>query len=107
MPVDPRGMPPAADDPLAADDPCGALRRGLLAPADPLLPAEDMVLAWLLHLSADIDPAHAAGRILDAVAATAAAPAADQRLTRLLAEIACWPAARLQGARRRRGCVTQ
>src|SRR5687767_3171212 len=99
MSVDAVPALPVYGDPLAADDPHGALRQALAAPLDPLLTAEDVVLGWLLHLPGDVDPALAANRIL---AASGIAGLGNERLSRLLTDIACWPADRLRHLQRRR-----
>ena len=102
MSISPCRVAPASDDPLAAEDPQGVLRQILAAPVDPLLAAEDVVLAWLLRLPDDIDPAYAAGRILAVIAADPPGLPADDRLSCLLSEIARWPTDRLHHAKRRR-----
>lgn len=98
---DSRGSGAAQSDPLALDDPNGALRSALDAAIDPAIPPEDIVLGWLLRLPAALDPAGAAARVI----AGRAAPVRNDRLFALLAEVAHWPLHRLaplRGFRRSR-----
>jgi len=80
-------------DPLAAEDPQGALRAALAGAFDPTTPAEDVMLGWLLRLPEPLDPAVAARQV---IAAANTAPVANLRLLALLAEVARWPTARLR-----------
>jgi hypothetical protein len=84
--------PHVAGDPLAAADPQGALRAALLGQVDPALRAEEILLGWLLRLADGVDPAVAAGHVMEAVDRGALR---NGRLLDLLAEVASWPASRL------------
>lgn len=87
--------PGAAADPLALDDPGGRLRSALGDGREPPMPAEDMVLGWLLELPAALDPAAAAARVI----AGTALPARNARLLGVLQEVASWPRERLAALR--------
>jgi hypothetical protein len=92
---------PARPDPLALDDPHGALRSALDGGLDPTIPPEDIVLGWLLRLPATLDPAGAAARVI----AVSALPVRNDRLLALLTDVANWPhhrLARLRGPGRSR-----
>lgn len=92
--VSPALVPAAATgDPLAAEDPQGAMRAALAGAFDPTIPPEDMVLGWVLRLPETLDPAIAARQV---IAAASAASVANLRLLALLAEVASWPTVRLR-----------
>lgn len=84
-------LPASAGDPLAVEDPQGALRMALSRRCEPAA-AEDVLLAWLLRLPDGVDPACAADRLLGGAEA---GRYSNQRLLALLAEVARWPMRRL------------
>jgi hypothetical protein len=87
------------------DDPGGLIKEVLLMGPEFPGPAEDIMLAWTLHLSADRDPAEAAARLLEAygVAAGPLPDGACGRLVDLLRQAADSGGARPCSPRRRRG----
>ncbi len=87
------------------DDPGGLIKEVLLMGPEFPGPAEDIMLAWTLRLSSDLEPAEAAARLLDAygVAAGALPDGACGRLVDLLRQAADSCGARPCSPRRRRG----
>lgn len=83
---------PDTPDPLAAEDPQGALRLALAGGLDPSIPPEDVVLSWLLRLPEGLDPAIAARHV---IATAGAGTLGAEALRTLLIEVARWPASRL------------
>ncbi len=79
---------------LACCDPGSLIREGLLA-EDARLAARDLLLCWLLRLSARIDAADAARVLIRAYADLPRRSANARELDRLLRETANWPRGRL------------
>jgi hypothetical protein len=87
------------------DDPGGLIWEAIDMGPEFHGPAEDLVLAWIMRLDADCDPAAAAARLLAAygLADRPAPEGATGRLVELLREAAASPSQHLStGARRRR-----
>jgi hypothetical protein len=85
---------------LADFDPRGQLRAFVTAGPASGATAEEAVLSWLISLPDGVDPARAAAGLGELPHFTAGAEGEADRLTRLLREIAAWPAERLPTARR-------
>jgi hypothetical protein len=79
------------------DDPGGLIREALNLGSDFPGPAEDVVLAWILRLGDERDPAEAAGRLIADYGLAEAVPegAACRRLVEMLKETADFPAQRM------------
>jgi len=88
------------------DDPGGLIRQVLdMGPEFPG-PARDILLAWMLRLGDDQDPAEAAGRLIEryGIAEGPAPDGACGRVIELLRQAASFPQERLAGhLERRRG----
>lgn len=87
------------------DDPGGLIKEILDMGAEFPGPAEDILVAWMLRLGEDRDPAAAARRLLDSYG-IAEGPLPDDacgRVVELLRQAADFPQTRLAGHLRRRG----
>ena len=86
------------------DDPGGLIREALDMGADFPGPAEDLILAWMLGLGVDRDPAHAARRLIDSYALADTPPPQDEsgRIIEMLRQTAQFPKERLSGQLRDR-----
>jgi len=89
-------------------DPLGLMRDAFLTRSLASVRAEDLILAWLLSLPDEMDPAGAAHPVLSVFAYRSPAPTTEgrSRLTALLEEITLCPREQLlaerDGRRRRR-----
>jgi len=84
------------------DDPGGLIREVLNLGEDFPGPAEDVVLAWVLRLGQDRDPAQAAQRLIDDYHLNDDAPGGEKlpggacgRVIEMLKETAAYPAQRM------------
>ena len=87
------------------DDPGGLIKEILDMGAEFPGPAEDILVAWMLRLGEDLDPAEAARRLLDSYG-VAEGPLSDDacgRVIELLRQAARFPQTRLAGHLGRRG----